>query len=137
MPHTTESCTLSTSLCRMAFAVSAEHREYTGPPPRRWAPWIFAALLAIAIVAAVVDDDGNPPLAGPLALLVGATMFGQLVGALRTGTLFGIFSASWPPHVTRRSYPVIFWFGVVLYAVVGLVFLVLGVVGIRAALANA
>ena len=116
----------------MAFAVAAEHREYiTGPPPRRWAPWIFAALLAIAIVAAMVDDDGNPPWAGLLALLVGATMFGQLVGVLRTGTVFGIFSGAWPPNITRRSYPVIFWLWVALCALLGLVFLVLGVVGIR------
>lgn len=96
--------------------------------PGRWAPWIFAASLVFALVAVLAGGDGESPIVRALAVVVSATIFAQVVEAVRTGHLFQMFPSGRPPRVTRRSYPAIFWVCTLLYALLGLVFLALGVV---------
>ena len=108
--------------------MSRDYDEYTGPPPRRWAPWVLLALLAVALPAAVVAGTADSPLGAVLAILAGATMFAQVVEALRAGHVFGISPQAWPPRITRRRTPVTFWLFVAVYTLLALLFAGMGVV---------
>jgi hypothetical protein len=100
----------------------------TGPEPRRLTPWLWVAAMALAFVKLGTDND--PFWLGPVLFLCGITIAAQALDAVRTGRLLGRFPNRFPIDAVRRTEPFSFWLMTVVYVVMGLMFMIMGVLAV-------